>query len=906
MNLEKLKDTARKFEQKEDWRRAIDVYLKAIHEFESGKDQHPDLSLYNRVGDLYMKVNDTAAAVRSYERAADLYTEQGFLNNAIALCGKILRVNPSRSQIYFKLAQIHARKNMVVDAKRHLIEYLDRMNRSGQLDDAFQAVKVFADQFSGNQEIRLMLIELLRAASRDEEAKEQLEKLAGELEARGDRVGALRTREQIEAIEAGSHEPGADGIAAATGLVFLDTSAQGAATPPPPTPRTPAVRVAPTPVQRVPPTPALPMHAPDVPLAPPVMEIPVTPLPDVPATPAPDVFAVPGTPVPDEPPDELPFLDVGAPLDTVPGESVVEDEAFVTEPRYDDPDGGATPDGMLLGDIELTAAEPAELDDVEPVDGLVRIEPVEADEIAALRVELMLESAFDDVAEIEARPLEGLELVSTEIGVNGPEGLAGEATGGDDGEERVSFPGESGLGDLAGEAGAVAGEGTDGDFSLAEDLPAVAELPIVELEPLPSDEFSVTDFESVEAEADEAVAGEPWQPTGTSRSVEQLEELVLENPEDPAQHQELGEALLFQGQTGRAIDEFELALAGYESGGEQERAETLLALLITLQPEDVRFYQRRVEYAYRSGDRDSLLGAYLDLADALARVQSEDKAIAVYWRVLEHDPESARAQLALQLLGVLDLDPAVEGTVAAPQAEQVAGDYDDVGAGDAAGTTDALEADGAREEASHLVAPFVPRVESSHREPASDNVSRPLPPPAEFVDLGSMVIEGEGRPRDTRMTGQQVDPTGDEQRDFEEMLAQFKRGIDENVDLDDYQAHYDLGVAFKEMGLLDEAVAEFQRALRAPEGRLSTSEALGVCFYEKGQYAVAEAVLRRAVDTLAGGDDQKIGLIYWLARSAEEQGKAEVAQALYERALAVDIRFKDINERINRLMTGHQ
>jgi len=138
MNLEKLKDTARKYEQKEDWRRAIDVYLKAIHEFESGKDQHPDLSLYNRVGDLYMKVNDTAAAVRSYERAADLYTEQGFLNNAIALCGKILRVNPSRTQIYFKLAQIHARKNMVVDAKRHLIDYLDRMNRSGQLDDALR------------------------------------------------------------------------------------------------------------------------------------------------------------------------------------------------------------------------------------------------------------------------------------------------------------------------------------------------------------------------------------------------------------------------------------------------------------------------------------------------------------------------------------------------------------------------------------------------------------------------------------------------------------------------------------------------------------------------------------------------------------------------------------------------
>jgi tetratricopeptide (TPR) repeat protein len=83
MNLEKLKDTARKLEQKEDWRKAIEVYLKAIQQAESGADTAPDLSLYNRVGDLYLKINDTAEAVRSYERAVDLYADQGFFNNAI-------------------------------------------------------------------------------------------------------------------------------------------------------------------------------------------------------------------------------------------------------------------------------------------------------------------------------------------------------------------------------------------------------------------------------------------------------------------------------------------------------------------------------------------------------------------------------------------------------------------------------------------------------------------------------------------------------------------------------------------------------------------------------------------------------------------------------------------------------
>jgi hypothetical protein len=244
MNLEKLKDTARKLEQKEDWRKAIDVYLKAIQQAESGAETSPDLSLYNRVGDLYLKINDTAEAVRSYERAVDLYADQGFFNNAIALCGKILRVNPGRTQTYLKLCQLHARKNVVSEAKRNLIEFLERMNALGQLSQAFQAVKLFTDQFSGSQEIRSMLVELLRATSRGDEAREQLEKMAQDLEASGDKGGARKTRDRLHGVE-GDHQ--ATGAAAGPigpkrgDLVFLDTgiefstgpAARGMAAPPP-------------------------------------------------------------------------------------------------------------------------------------------------------------------------------------------------------------------------------------------------------------------------------------------------------------------------------------------------------------------------------------------------------------------------------------------------------------------------------------------------------------------------------------------------------------------------------------------------------------------------------------------------------------------------------------------------
>jgi hypothetical protein len=58
------------------------------------------------------------------------------------------------------------------------------------------------------------------------------------------------------------------------------------------------------------------------------------------------------------------------------------------------------------------------------------------------------------------------------------------------------------------------------------------------------------------------------------------------------------------------------------------------------------------------------------------------------------------------------------------------------------------------------------------------------------------------------------------------------------------------------------------------------------------------------VDGEAGGDEAKIGLLYWLGRSAEAQGKVKDALRSYERALAVDIRFMDLGERVPRLTAG--
>ncbi len=195
-----------------------------------------------------------------------------------------------------------------------------------------------------------------------------------------------------------------------------------------------------------------------------------------------------------------------------------------------------------------------------------------------------------------------------------------------------------------------------------------------------------------------------------------------------------------------------------------------------------------------------------------------------------------------------------------------------------------------------------------HHEAARQALRRMAPDAPEvesadgFIDFGAMVIDDAG-PRSTRMRTETTTISDDEDETFREALAEFKRALDQNLPMEDYQTHYDLGLAFKEMGLLDEAIGEFQKAIRSPEGRLRTSEALGQCFYEQGRPAVAEAVLK-SVERGSESDSEKIGVLYWLARALEAQGKTRNARGYYERVLAVDVAFADTSDRLAGLDGG--
>src|SRR6185437_4362050 len=160
--LEKLKDKAKTLEAK-DPKGAIETWIHVLTEQDDEGEANPDLSIYNRIGDLYLKIKDPAQGADYYDKAVDKYAEQGLHNNAIAMCNKVLRNAPGRQNTYLKLAKLYAAKGFTSEAKQNFVEYAERVHKTGNIQLAFAALKEFTDISSEGEQLRHMLEEQLAA-----------------------------------------------------------------------------------------------------------------------------------------------------------------------------------------------------------------------------------------------------------------------------------------------------------------------------------------------------------------------------------------------------------------------------------------------------------------------------------------------------------------------------------------------------------------------------------------------------------------------------------------------------------------------------------------------------------------------------------------------------------------------
>ncbi len=1090
-SISKLKDQARSHEQNEEWEKAAQLYQQVLRTAEQEGDIAPELPLFNRVGDIYLRLGRPQDAVTFFEQAADHYAADGLFNNAIALCNKALRHTPGRLELYRKLGRLSANQGFATDARRYFLEYAERNLKQGAVDEAFGALGELAD-LTDDPEVRELLARQLHSHGRSEAAVDELRRAYVTRVRAGDAAGAEAVRDQVRAIDAAAAETLEEGLEEApaeegplAGLPLLEEpdyrpvpgpepapEAPQAAAPPPPMEKlietersaaeaeleqqrlaeraaTDAERAAaeaavaaaiaaadeavaaaeavekaadkvkderaaaaarlqgfdPTllgdvssaasaviapelerpeevtpedvsplplldfqpstverPEEELPPLPlplvdleeevvAPPPEVPGLTFSPldavgtagPALEevLPVLGAPEAaaPAERGPPTFAEPeaAAVAPAEP--ELPTFAEREAAAVAPAEpelpTFAEPEAAAVAPAEPElptfaepeaaavappaPEGPATkPEGPAVApevDAEVAAAAdrlkatsarleaqfapPPPLIPFEEAEGTLAPEqvpgpPAPAPEEAApeeVRLEeliarlppapepptveeLRLEELIGEPTAAEAPPSEPLSL--RDLVLEEPAEAAPPAAS--------PQPEEMSLRDLILEeepapeeppAQPPAREMNLRDLLLEEPTvePPAAEPPGTTRPPLEEEPFSFFGEEAIPADWRKAKEEPPAEPEPWAAPEEEApwapeeDEPPWAAPAEPEPWATTLEAEPWQAPAGPAAAPPPPPAAPAEAAGDPV---VLLArsLYAHGQPAAGR---AALDQLLADAERAGNAARMLEVLEALADVEPDDV-----------DVHQRRVDLCLSVQGPRS---AVEALLGLAGALERAGE--------------AVRASAAYQQ----VLDIDPSNATAGAALRKERQARPRKQDAGgFVDLGAMLLAEEPPPPEptTRFVVAETAPTGDEERDFVEMLEQFKEKVAEHMG-EDPVAHYDLGLAYKEMGLLDEAVAEFQIALRNGQDRLKVLEELGRCFMLKEEPRIALRLLGQALAVPDRAEVEYMGVNYLLGRCYEAVGELDAARDAYERVIGLDIQFNDVAERLARL-----
>ena len=136
---------------------------------------------------------------------------------------------------------------------------------------------------------------------------------------------------------------------------------------------------------------------------------------------------------------------------------------------------------------------------------------------------------------------------------------------------------------------------------------------------------------------------------------------------------------------------------------------------------------------------------------------------------------------------------------------------------------------------------------------------------------------------------------------LQDVFNEFKKGVDSQLGEGDYDTRYNLGIAYKEMGLVDEAIAEFQLAAKDPKRSLECSSMIGICFMEKGMADVAVQWYERGLQVPGRAPEEYRGLRYDLGIAFEATGDLGKAKATFADLVREDPSFRDVSDKLRDL-----
>ena len=140
-----------------------------------------------------------------------------------------------------------------------------------------------------------------------------------------------------------------------------------------------------------------------------------------------------------------------------------------------------------------------------------------------------------------------------------------------------------------------------------------------------------------------------------------------------------------------------------------------------------------------------------------------------------------------------------------------------------------------------------------------------------------------------------------------DILSELQEDIGDSHETEDPETHYNLGIAFKEMGLLDEAIGELQKVCHAVDGGVGFSQPiqaftwLAQCLVDKGVPEAAVRWYERALKIPGLDVSSRCSIYYDLGAAYEASGDKKTALANYLEVYSSNIDFRDVANRIKAL-----
>ncbi len=167
VNKNKLMDAARKAVEKGQVDRAIKEYLKVVSE------DPDDVRVWLKIGDLYAKRGSKQEATDTYLKVAKFYSEQGFYLKAVAVFKQILKLDPRLVEVNLKLAELYRQLGLLSDAMQHFEMVAAFFHREGKTKEALATIRQLVDLDPENVATRIKLAELYSKEGLVEEASSE-------------------------------------------------------------------------------------------------------------------------------------------------------------------------------------------------------------------------------------------------------------------------------------------------------------------------------------------------------------------------------------------------------------------------------------------------------------------------------------------------------------------------------------------------------------------------------------------------------------------------------------------------------------------------------------------------------------------------------------------------------------